>query len=179
MKVALIAPLYPPDTSESAKYVQDIAHFLGKQHSVEIYTFSSHPEEIPGVSIHTVSKRLPRIERLFRFFWLLLTRARKAHVLIVHNGPSVELPTLLASVLYRGKIVLHITDLRAHTAALGNPFRRLLEFLVRTRAAATLEGIPVPTPEILPFGLSSEVTQEEYEASWNAHTARLIEILSF
>lgn len=200
MRILLVTPLYPPDISEPAPYVKELARRLSLHHSVTVLAFNHIPEESSGVKTIPVEKSDILPIRLFRFMRTLMQSARTIDVLYLHNGPSVELPILLFSFFTRIPIYIRLGDevALAHTAKHSLRMRLLRHTISRTQgvvvhtqtsAPSTLfvkdippERIhnlerPLPRPEILPFVPYPTEAMGAYETSWGRHVAELTYIL--
>lgn len=190
MKVLIVTPLYPPDIAGSAPYVKEFARRLaGGAHAVTILAYSHLPEAVPGVRIRTVEKSSPLPVRIGAFTRALRRELAAADAVLVENGPSTELPLLLAHAGYRKKIVFHCYDETALARARVSPWHRLLLALGARSAARTLvhgsertaaDAIsverPAERPEILPFSPFPKDALAAYEQSWSEHVARITRI---
>lgn len=171
MRITIATPLYPPDTAPTALYVKELAKRLSEAHEVTILAYAHIPEKIEGITIIPISKRRPLPIRLFHFAISLIKEARKSDVVYAENGASVELPVVLVSLLTKARFVMHIGDRPAHEWAKVKFFRRILESTALRQAHAVITDLPLPRPEILPFGHPPDLSQ--YESSWNIHIQSL------
>lgn len=110
MHVLIATPLYPPDLGRVAEYTKTLANTLRTHTKVSIVTYGKLPERIPEVSIHCVSKQLPRFVRLVRFTFLLWQIARNADLLLVSDGASVGIPSVIVSSLRRLPLIRNVQD---------------------------------------------------------------------
>lgn len=175
MKVVLATPLYPPDIAPPAPYIKELATRLNEAHDVHIVTYGHIPEAVFGVGIEAVSKRKRKVPRLISFTVALYRKSKWADVLFVENGLSVELPSLLCSLILKTPIIFHIGDVSANAKSQRRFLPRLLQHLLKLRAREILYAIPMERPEILPFG--EPVNLEPYEHSWNEHVRLINETL--
>lgn len=197
MRILLVTPLYPPDIAGPAPYVKELATRLAGAHTVTILAYNHIPEVVPGVGIVTVEKRLPAFLRMSIFAWKLSMLEKNADVVYVQNGPSVEVPFVLASFFSRVPSVLRLGDVVALThAARSSLFRMILVAAMRRTSTLiipetipaeieTLTADPVLTqkcvtipnpdtrPEIHPFHEYPENAFAQYEASWEKHLSLL------
>ncbi len=169
MRIALVSPLYPPDIEAPAPYVKELATRLSKTHSVTILTYGELPEQIPNVHIIAISKKISLVRRLMAFTRTLVQLSREVDVLIIENGPSVELPTLIARMVGMRKGLLHKGDPRSVIRSSRNIFFRILRTLVEHSVPRTLLGSPNERPEILPFDPYPHEAFKAYEHSWASH----------
>ena len=174
MRILLVSPLYPPDVAEPAPYIKELATRLAQGHAVTILTYGKHPEQIPGVRIAVVDKGLPRLTRLSRYTHMLRRELASVDVLYVENGPSVELPTLIATLGSRVRIVVHRGDDVAYARAKKSPFLNALLTLLKRRAARMIEEHPLARPELNPLLPLPEAAQRAYDESWRVHTALVV-----
>lgn len=173
MKVTIVSPLFPPDVAESAVYVKELATRLSKLHEVEVLTYGHLPEAVTGVSVHAVDKRTPVLFRLLSFTRALMKALRTSDALIIQNGPSVELPLVIARWFSRTPYVFYISDESAHSYAHRRALRKTLQTTACAHACTTLRGLPLPRPEKLPFREIPQNIIEAYEASWADHIEKL------
>lgn len=169
MKIVLGAPLYPPEVTESAAYVKELAGRLSGSHDVSVVAYAHLPESVPGVAIVAVDKRRPLPLRLARYLGALWRAARAADVIYAENGPSVELPAVLVSLFGGRPLVMHIGDRKAHERAQRSWARRFLERLACRHARAVIRNRPLAKPEILPLEPYPAAAFEAYERSWSDH----------
>lgn len=177
MKILLVTPLYPPDVAEPAPYSKECARRLSEKHEVVILTYGQIPEEILGVRIVTVSKQKTVAPRLLAFTRALMQEARKADVLYVENGPSVELPFLVAKLWSNRPYILHVGDVRARARSTQHVFLRLLRSAVEFKANSIITESPPPRPEILPFQEYPLLAFTTYENAWDSHIREIEQIL--
>ncbi|MES2668693.1 MAG: glycosyltransferase [Patescibacteria group bacterium] len=173
MRIVIATPLYPPDIALPAPYVKELARRLAYTHDVTVVAYGRYPEAIPGVRILVASKRYPLPIRLVAFFQLLLRAAKDADALIIENGPSVELPASVLALLTPIRLVMHVGDRDAHERARVSEMLGRIERFAQDRAHAVISDLPEPAPEILPFDEPSLGSFKGYEASWEAHLARI------
>jgi len=178
MRIAIATPLYPPDIAEPAPYVKELARRISEKHEVTIVTYGRFPEEIPGVRIIAVSKQRPLPIRLGLYTLALLKVAARTDVLYALNGPSVELPTSIASLITRTPLFAFLGDSSAHARAQNKGALKLLEQMFLRRARVTITDTPLPRPEILPFSPFPTREFEAFDHSWNTHLSSLEESLT-
>jgi hypothetical protein len=172
MRIVLATPLYPPDIAEPAPYIKELAARLAPHHTVTVVTYGHLPEEVPGVSIVAVRKRLPLALRLFLYTVALAKAAYRADVLYAQNGASVELSVGIVARLMRRPLIMQLGDKAAHRYAAGRPLLRTIERFATSRAKM-VEHAPAQRPEVLPFEPAPTEALAAYEASWKAHVAEL------
>lgn len=173
MKIVIATPLFPPDIEEPAPYVKTLAAKLTPTHSVTVVAYGHLHERVEGVRFVTIDKRAGRGLRVLQYVRGLWAATRAADILYVENGPSVELPALLVSVILRTPLIFHLGDARAHERAQKELFRGLVERMVSARARVTRAESPLPRPEILPFEPYPAAALAAYTASWDKHLEQL------
>lgn len=172
MKIGLVTPLYPPDVAEPAPFVKELARRLSKEHSVTVLAYGATPEALDGVHVEIIRKQLPKFLRIgigtFRISQLLSAN----DVVLLENGPSVEVPAAIALLFSSKRTLLHIGDARA-SARLSQS--RLLSFIhTRLRArCGVIETTPPPKPELLPLDPYPTDAMAKYEEKWNELLAGL------
>jgi hypothetical protein len=175
MRIALVSPLFPPDNTESAQYVKSLCTHLSG-HQVDLFVYTHIPESVENVTVFAVRKRNPLPLRLIQFTYTLMRHAAKSDVLLVQNGPSVELPALLVSYISRTPIILTMSDRRATLSKL--PLYIRLHSMLKKRAVAVFADnlethMPPHRPEILPFEPYPEEKFQEYTDAWQNHMKTL------
>jgi len=179
MHIVIATPLYPPDVAPSASYAKEVATRLSKRHKVTVLTYGRLPEEISGVDIIAINKKQPLLFRLLEFTKQIQKHIKKADLLYVQNGPSVELPVLFATAISNKKTLFHISDKAAHIQAQRNAFSSFLFSLLSKRAVSVLNNSPEPKPEILPFEPASKESVAMYEKSWDDHLKELEKVFNY
>lgn len=173
MKIVIATPLFPPDIAAPAPYTKELAGRLTKHHEVTLVIYGRLPEHVDGVRFVCVDKRASRPTRLLRFATTLWRAARNADVLIVENGPSVELPFILIRPFVRARTLLHIGDPSTYDEAHMTWLKKALHKLARTSAQHVVDSSPYVHPEILPFSPHPTEALAAYEASWKKHETLL------
>lgn len=176
MKILIVTALFPPDIAPPAPYAKELAKRLLEKHEVTLLTYARLPEEVPGVRIIAVNKRLPLPTRLALFTVKFFLAARKADVIYIENGASVELSAGIVSMLTRKPVLIHMGDIAADTRAAKKPFLARIQKFVKSRARDVVTDVPLERPEILPFSPPPMQAQEAYRASWDTHIKKLLEI---
>lgn len=117
MRVTIVTPLYPPDLGRLARYTKTLAATLRATHDVHIVTYSEIPEHIEGVSMSSVSKRLPLPLRLAIFTRELWRASRTSDLLYVAEGASVGIPSVCVGRLRGIPVVRFFLDDEARQRA--------------------------------------------------------------
>ena len=171
MRILIVTPLYPPDTAGHAPYVKELAKRLSSKHEICILIYGYIPEHVSGATIVTIQKKLFAPLRLFQYTYTLWKLSSTADVVYVQNGASVELPTLVVSLLSGTRFILRLADLNALRTATTQRFHKQLLLLVCQFVQAVLIdqqvqlplfariqkskivkiAFPQERPEILPF----------------------------
>jgi len=183
MRITVITPLFPPDLGEPAPYVKELISRLTK-HEVSLVCYGTLPERVSNITYYPVDMRSFVILRIFNFTKALLRAVKSTDILYVQNGPSVELPVLLASILKRKPMVYIISDQLAWDNRNQNLLYKFLHHRMckQAKCVLTFTGAnskattilkPKLKPEILPFTLKSEELERTYEDSWEQHLETL------
>ncbi len=192
MKILIVTPLYPPDIASHAPYVKDLAFRLKSSHTVSILTYNFIPEKIEGVTIHTIQKRLSTPIRIFKFTKLLFALAKENDLLYIQNGPSVELPLMLVSLLNKIPYFVRDGDPQASSFAQSHSWYKNLHSFVKRNAKGIVchtekqNGLFVLTnkaegllkPEIIPYEEKPLQAIAQYEENWYAHLLELDELFN-
>lgn len=179
MKIVLATPLYPPDISEPAPYIKELARRLAPKHEVVIVATSYLPEAVDGVRIQTVNKHRPLLIRLFFLTLTLLQEAKHADIIIIENGASTEFAGGIVARLISKPFIMHIGDVAAHERTKQSIRDRILEAFLSRRAASVINDPPPHKPEILPFTERLSDEQTSYDTWWSNHIARLNELMTY
>jgi hypothetical protein len=176
MKIAIATHLYPPDIAQPAPYVKELAQRLSREHGVTIVSMGHLPEIVEGAKHVPVSKSDTLPFRLMNATKAVLGAARNNDVLIVENGASIALPSLLASLLHRTPILFHEGDTHAAYLARQSSLLRIIDTLMKRRALHVIRHIPLRKPEVLPFDTVAQEDAATYEQSWTDHIDLLNEL---
>jgi len=174
MNIVIGTPLYPPEMFGPAPYSKELARRLAARgHEVSVVTYGRLPESVPGVKTIVVSKREALPTRIIRYLLSLKKTVKNDSILYIQNGPSVELPALIVSLIKRKKIIIGISDTNAHTLAQKNKILSIIESATRSRTQAILSDIPPHKPEIFPLEDYPKQQMDAYETAWKKHLAAL------
>lgn len=171
MKIAIATPLFPPDTTESARYIKDLASRLSQKHEITIITYGKLPEQIDNVTFILIDKQQPISIRIVKYFLQLYKTSKNTDIIYAQNGASVELPLGFVMLLKNKSLIVHISDISAHKKTFKNPFLKIIEKFALLRAKKIITNTPVPRPEIIPFQPKPEL--DTYEKSWRRHINEL------
>lgn len=173
MKTVILTPLFPPDTSKAAVYTKELANRL-LQENISVIAYGNLPESVPGIEIHSISKRSGKLLLVFRCIKMLFSQ--NPDILLVQNGPSSELPALVYSYLVRVKIVYIISDLEA-AQKLQSTVQTKITHALQQRSDKTIE-LPsesnkyLPT-EVVPFHTIDPEISIIRERWWQQHISQL------
>lgn len=170
MNILIASALYPPDIADPAPYVKELATRLSTKHAVTLLVYGHIPEVIPGVTIITVPKELPALQRLRQFFITLRKLAADTDVVLVQNAPSTELPAAFAAIGKRQKFFLQQSDVKIRYTGWRLVVHRLATMVIPTTITITL---PDTKPIIHPFTPVAPEVQQSYERSWTTHLSQL------
>ncbi len=195
MRILIATPLYPPDIAPLAVYVKELAKRLREDAEITILAYAHIPEKVDDVRIVSVEKNSLLIFRLVAFIRALLRESRRADVLYIQNGSSVEVPALLIGLLIRKPFVIHLGDTRAFALTQKRFFQKTVLHLLLRRAThvvhdsnillreinpkkTTAITTPQVRPEIFPFAQYPRETLENYEHTWEQHLQELKNIFN-
>lgn len=199
MRILIVTPLYPPDIAGHAPYVKELAVRLSSEHDVTVLAYNHLPEQVSNVTIIPIEKSARLVMRLSRFTSALYKCARRADIIYVQNGPSVEFPVYLASHFFYTPFYFRLGDniplrlaesnhglstLLVHTMRRARGIIRHSEIhsfggtLVNKVFKKKRHTIicPLQRPEILPFEPYPTEAFTRYEQSWVAHVRKLVAI---
>ena len=168
MRLAILTPLFPPDTGHSAKYAKLLAEHLAKQ-QCQMIAYGKLPEQVKGVEIYPISKRGSKILLILQCIRKL--KQLKPTTLLVLNGPSSDLPALLFSYLSPAIIIYIISDCPTNKSS-SNWLKDVVHKKLVRRASTVIE-LPEETnlfipAEILPF--QTPTPTNDYDSWWQRHT---------
>lgn len=178
MRILVLSPLFPPDTSDSAKYVKLLALRLTEANvDVTILLYGFLPESTPADTI-AIDKRKNPLFRIFHFTLTLFRVGNKYDRIVINNGPSVELPLFLYLLLFRKEVVLCLSDTETrHTGERG--WYSLLHKLLRKKVEKTIEmpdnntHLPIT---VHPFKEVSDYIKKAHDTWWDNHVNDVIEL---
>lgn len=120
MKIILATPLYPPETSDTAIYVKELAKQISDKHEIIIVAYASVSEKITNAKLITISKRTSLPLRLIKYFIELLKSSRNADVIYAQNSVAVCLPAILVGFLRNVPIATRYEADEAQTRVMHN-----------------------------------------------------------
>lgn len=178
MRIGIITPLFPPDIAEPAPYCKTLATKLSFSETVTVLLYGSLPERAGSADFTCVPKRQLTTLRIIHFTIKLFRTAKQNDVLLVQNGPSAELPTLLVSLITTTPIILTLSDPRVDTKNSGALYT-LIHKKLKARATVCIsftdeEREYLTKPEIHPLRKPPEAELRQYEKAWKEHTQTLI-----
>lgn len=177
MKALIVTALFPPDVSEPAKYTKRLASHLSGD--VTVLHFGSVPEFVKNVSFVSVPKTRGRIRRFVSMTQGLFALAPKHDVLIIQNGPSVEIAALLVSIGKSIPSLLIISDEPAHRRTRKNFITKLIHAALRSRCTVIEHSeLPQPRPVIHPFKSYPASEIHTYEQAWDQHTQQINSLIT-
>lgn len=178
MRILLLTPLYPPDVAEPAPYIKELSRRLAREHEVTVLAYGRLPEQVAGVRMVMINKLLPLPVRLLRYTLVLFSEVLRADAVYAENGPSVEVPAIVATSITRKPLIVHLGDRHAYHRAKESALFGLIARVAEQRAQRVVAGSPLPRPEILPFGPRPDTALAAYEASWSAHLKDIADALT-
>lgn len=174
MKIVLATPLYPPEVAGPARYAKELATRLAKHHIVVVITYTPFPEDAPNVRSISIGKKQSLLIRLTAFARTLRRECADAGLIYAINGPSVELPILVA--LLRTPVAYAEADPLGTAHADQNAVLGFLMRRMRRKATKTLVSFPPERPEIIPIDPVPTEALAAYEKAWEDHMRALEEI---
>ena len=110
MKILITTGIFPPDIGGPATYVSKICdEFLKLGHEVEVIAYSdSKVSDEKDYNIYRVSRSANIFWRYFKYFIAVFKRCGWADVVYAQDSVSSGLPTVLANIFWRKKIVLKV-----------------------------------------------------------------------
>ena len=173
MKLLIVTPLFPPDTTDSAKHVKELSARLSKD-GVTVLLYGHLPEKSPTINYVCVDKRQSLLDRVFKFTQSFIQESKQANAIILQNGPSVELPALLASLFTKAPIIFMLSDTPALLRTKKHWPAKIIHSLLRQRCAHILDkknisSWPPPKPIIHPLKAYPESAMKEFEKKWNEY----------
>lgn len=172
MKILIVTPLFPPDTATSAQYTKELTVRLSAEHEVTTLLYGHLPEQAGTATLVSVDKNCTPPVRTWRLMQQLPELARAHDLILIQNGPSVELACILALRFAKARVVLMESDQPALTRTLRNPFLNAIHDLL-AREADCVFGIkeiwPIDKPIIHPLQPKPTAELAAWETSWQEH----------
>lgn len=168
MRIVLATPLYPPDIADPAPYTYELARRLAEKHEVIVVTYGRIPEELPGVQVRTVDKRLPTYSRAWQFYKALRSVLPATDILYLQSGISAEFPALFvrhhARVFWRNSAEPNRQSL----------LRKMVKYAVTRNATIVAANSALTKPEILPFEPRPDAALATWEHAWRNEVAQFL-----
>lgn len=184
LRILIATSLFPPDIAQPAPYIKELANRLRASFAVSILCYGAIPEAVDDVSITTILKRSATVLRLIQYTYHLWILTLKNDIVLIENGPSVELPALCVGLIHKHKLILHKTDEKIHYTGAFKILHTTLKKRVRLTISSSNEEVgvkkltlPKPKPELYSFIETDPALISEYEESWQTHLRKLKEIL--
>lgn len=178
MKILIISPLFPPDTGAPAQYVKTLVPQL-IENEVTLMIYGYLPESVANTKIIMLDKRWSKIKLLLKSFLEIIKVGRDVDLIVINNGPSTELPALLASLVIKTSMTLCVSDPLAEKSSRTGIYAVIHKlFLKRVNKTITLpenENAYLPA-EILPFTDNNTETEVARKHWWKEHVAAITTI---
>lgn len=174
MNVAMLTPLFPPDTSDSAQYAKLLAATLSDL-PLTVFAYGKLPEAVGVVPIVSIDKSGFKLLTILRCLRAL--RHSRPTTLLLHNGPSTDLPALIYKLAHPA---LQLVYIESDTKAIARVARPLQEFINRQIKRRAIVVITLPddatayiAAEILPFATIPPETKTAHSDWWQVHLTQL------
>ena len=177
MKLLTVTPLFPPDIADPAPYVKELATRLTTDYIVTVLAYGSHPEQIKDVTFISIPKRVSAAIRLGKCIFYLLKETKLHDKVLVQNGPSTELPAFIASLVYKEKMILMMSDQKVTYSGWRSKLHNYLRKRITTLEKDDL-ALPMTKPDIHPLKTYPTESMKIYEQSWESHVTLLNQYLS-
>jgi glycosyltransferase involved in cell wall biosynthesis len=105
MRILISTPLYPPDLGRASTIVKTLATQLSTRHTMSVLTYGAFPEETANVRVACVTKEIAVPLRMVAFTLRAFRELRGVDVVVLTDGASVGVPTVLAAWLRRVPVV--------------------------------------------------------------------------
>lgn len=176
MKILILSPLFPPDTGASARYTKELTSRLALKHEVTTLMFGSLPELVPKAKLHSIDKLSTPLMRTWRLLQTLPGLIKNHDVLLIQNGPSVELACALVLIFTKRKAILMISDAPALARTKKNTFLNIVHQQLMNRVDAAFteqESWPIARPVVHPLKPKPDTELSVWEQSWDTHLSKL------
>lgn len=186
MRILVVTPLFPPDTAPAAHYAKELVTRLSREHDVTALLYGHLPEAVPNTHFLTIDKRRSAPRRLWQFLRAFLKLRKQVDVVMVCNGPSVEIPLAVACSLTNCPPLLFIESdqpalLRTKESRLSQFAHDKLSTFAKARVSLTDDNATAGDfviPEIHPLKDRPEAALGKWNELWETHTARLLSFFS-
>jgi hypothetical protein len=181
MRILIVTPLFPPDTAPSASYTKELSRRLATEHEVTVLLYGRLPEDVPGVKLIAIDKRRLPLFRSWSFMSRLTSQAILSDVVLIQNGPSVELPCLFSIQFKKIVTVLMESDPSALTRLESHPTYTNAHRFLKQKVTATYKAEdlwPIEKPLLHPLKAPPEDKLLKWEQSWNNHLNKLQTLMS-
>lgn len=169
MRITVITPLFPPDVARAAVYARELTRHLALQadNTVTCIHYGQFPETVLGVTFISIPKDVAKIKRLVHFGHALYAQ-RHNDALIILNGPSVDVPTILLSPFLPKCGVYIESDQDAIADSWG--FYKLIPYLLKKRFQTLRPSDTILNrPIIHPLHNYPTAARRTYDQAWTQH----------
>lgn len=181
MRLTIISPLFPPDTAPSAVYTKVLLSKLSNPTTIVMgVVYGQLPESVPGVTITSVPKRHHVGWRLFRMVQAIRRETSTTNVFLLCNGPSVEVPFLIARLLTSTPYIYIINDKQAAQASSVSLWKNKLIHHLKHNALGTLEIGDILNycpPEIHPLLPNPDEAMKKWNTDWETHQTEILKLV--
>ena len=174
MNVAMLTPLFPPDTSDSAAYVKLLAARLDIT-PITVIAYGLLPEAVAGIPMVSIDKSGWKIMTVVRCLHTL--QKIKPTTLLVHNGQSTDVPALLYKMINTRLQLVYIQSDLAATTRTNRFWYRWVNQEIKRRAVITIT-LPADSDrylpqEILPFATIDNDRTVQQDTWWQSHLTQI------
>ena len=178
MKILILSPLFPPDTGAPAAYMKTLLPQLS-EHEVTLVLYGYLPESTAQAETIILDKRWSKSRLLIQSTLTLRRLGKQSDLIIINNGPSTELPALVASFFLKTPMTLCVSDPLAAAASTHGVYRFIHQLSVRRmKHVLTLpeDEKKYLKAEILPFTPFDEEAERLRLDWWKKHISELISL---
>ncbi len=180
MRFTIISPLFPPDTAPPALYTKVLLSKLtSTTNSVTGVVYGHIPESVREATIIPVAKRMNVSGRLLQMFKTIRSTVSTTDMYIVCNGPSVEVPFLIAQLITSKPYIFIVNDIQAERTSSQSWWKHTLMVRLKKNAVRTFtiaETItPYCPPEIHPLLPHPTEAVEKFTSLWEIHSKEILD----
>lgn len=97
MKILLATANFPPEISSAASYAVEFARQLSDRHSITVAAYTDSSKGLQGTKLISVTKKLPLLFRLVKFFFVIQKPAKDSDIIYAQNAMAAGFPAAVAA----------------------------------------------------------------------------------
>lgn len=170
MRILIVTPHFPPDTTPSANYVGELAERLASTHQITILLFGDTSVIVPGVKIITINQHRPVLFRTWSFMVRLRSQAILNDLVLIQNGPAIEMPIYFTLSQTKTSLIMLESDQASLDQTNQHPrWREIHRRLKKIALTLTTTDTTWPDNQSRQIAEGASNKNDRWEESWQEH----------